>query len=131
MHGAGKDRSVACKPHVTEELRVNRGGVGRYDGFLSESFCSRLGCGGFVGRLVRLMGEGWSAGARTEKANALLRLMSGQMAFPSSSALALHWIASLVLPPPEQGLVHDTKNISTHEHMPDCFNPEPSRTFPT
>jgi hypothetical protein len=45
MHGAQKDRFVACKRHVTEELRVNRGGLGRYKGFIGESFCSRLGCG--------------------------------------------------------------------------------------
>ena len=47
---------------------------------------------------------------------------SCQMAFPSSSALAHDWIASLVLPTGARPRVHDTKNISTHEQMPDCLH---------
>ena len=40
---------------------------------------------------------------------------SCQMAFPSSSALAHDWIASLALPTGARPGVHDTKNISTHK----------------
>ena len=47
---------------------------------------------------------------------------SGQMAFPSSSALAHDWIDSLALPTGARPGVHDTKNISTHEQTPDCLH---------
>jgi hypothetical protein len=47
MHAARKDRFVACKPYVTEELRVNGGVVRRLRASYQESLCSRLGRGAF------------------------------------------------------------------------------------
>jgi hypothetical protein len=52
LHGAEKDRFVACKPHLAEELRVNRGGFGPCEGLSESHSAKRLGCGGFEDQIA-------------------------------------------------------------------------------
>lgn len=81
MHGAGKDRFVACKPHLAEELRVNRGRLGPCEGLSESHSTKRLGCGGFEDQIVVLhVSRVESRGRRIEKSRLISPAMDGQMA---------------------------------------------------